>query len=58
MTALALKGEEREVALAEVDAVRAAVRDDGYRERLDALREAIEDDGTVDPEERSSSSAS
>ena len=51
MTAVALRGEEREVALAEVDAVRAAARDDGYRERLDALREAIEDEGTVGTED-------
>jgi hypothetical protein len=51
MTAVALRGEERDVALAEVDAVRAAARDDGYRERLDALREAIEDEGTVGTED-------
>ena len=51
MTSLALKGEEREVALAEVDAVRAVVQDVGYRERLDGLREAIEDDGVADPDE-------
>ena len=50
MTALALRGEEREVALAEVDAVRAAVKDDDYRERLDALRESIEDEGAVEPD--------
>ena len=48
MSALALEGEEREVALAEVDAVRAAVQDDDYRERLDALRESI-DDAAVEP---------
>ena len=51
MTGVALKGEEREVALAEVDAVRAAVQDVGYRERLDGLREAIEEDGVADPAE-------
>ena len=51
MTSLALKGEEREVALAEVDAVRAVVQDVGYRERLDGLREAIEDDGVADADE-------
>ena len=51
MTAVALRGEEREVALAEVDAVRAAAGDDGYRQRLDALREAIEDEGTVGTED-------
>jgi hypothetical protein len=50
VTALTLKGEEREVALAEVDAVRVAVRDAGYRDRLDGLREAIED-GVADPDE-------
>ena len=50
MTALALRGEEREVALAEVDAVRAVAQAGDYRERLDALRESIEDEGTVDPE--------
>jgi hypothetical protein len=48
---VALRDEEREVALAEVDAVRAAVQDAGYRERLDRLREAIEDDGVADPDE-------
>lgn len=48
MSALALEGEEREVALAEVDAVRAAVQDGDYRERLDALRESI-DDAAVEP---------
>jgi hypothetical protein len=52
MTSLALKGEEREVALAEVDAVRAAARDDDYRKRLDALRESIQDEGgAVEPDE-------
>ena len=51
MTAVALKGEEREVALAEVDAVRAAVQDEDYRHRLDALRASIEDEGTVDPDD-------
>ena len=49
MTAVALRGEEREVALAEVDAVRAAARDGAYRARLDALREAIEDRAELDP---------
>jgi hypothetical protein len=51
VTAVALRGEEREVALAEVDAVRAAARDDGYRARLDALRAAIEDEAAVDPDD-------
>lgn len=48
MSALALKGEEREVALAEVDAVRAVALAGDYRERLDALHETLEGDGTVD----------
>jgi hypothetical protein len=47
MTVLALKGEEREVALAEVDAVRAVAQAGDYRERLEALRESLSDDGTV-----------
>lgn len=51
MSVVALRGEERELALAEVDAVRAAVQDEGYRERLDALREAIEDDESVGPDD-------
>jgi hypothetical protein len=51
MSAVALKGEERDVALAEVDAVRAAVSDEGYRERLDALRESLEDERAVEPDE-------
>jgi hypothetical protein len=50
VNALALRGEEREVALAEVDAVRAVAQAGDYRERLDALRESLEDEGTVDPE--------
>ena len=58
MSVVALKGEEREVALAEVDAVRAAVQDTGYRERLDALRESIEEEGTVDADGSPSSSGS
>ena len=48
---VALRGEEREVALAEVDAVRAAVKDDDYRDRLDALRASIEDQSAVEPGE-------
>jgi hypothetical protein len=50
MSSLALKGEEREVALAEVDAVRAVALAGDYRERLDALHETLEDDGTVEAE--------
>ena len=53
MSALALKGEEREVVLAEVDAVRAVVHDGEYRERLDAIREALEDAGPLDEDETS-----
>jgi len=51
VTAVALRGEEREVALAEVDAVRAAAQDEAYRGRLAALRAAIEDEGPAEPEE-------
>jgi len=51
VTAVALRGEEREVALAEVDAVRAAAQDEAYRGRLDALRAAIEDEGPAEPGE-------
>ena len=51
MSAVLLRGEEREVALAEVDAVRAAVQDAGYRERLELLREAIEDEVAVSPDD-------
>jgi hypothetical protein len=51
MSTLALGGEEREVALAEVDAVRAAVRDDDYRERLDGLRETLEDERELAPDD-------
>ena len=48
MTALALRGEEREVALAEVEAVRAVAPSGDYRARLDAIRETLEGDGTVE----------
>jgi hypothetical protein len=50
MSALALRGEEREVALAEVDAVRAVALGGDYRERLDALHGMLADDGTVEAE--------
>jgi hypothetical protein len=50
VTAVVLRGEEREVALAEVDAVRAVVDDDGYRQTLDDLRAGLEDGGGVHPE--------
>jgi hypothetical protein len=47
MSALALKGEEREVALAEVEAVRSVVHAGEYRERLDTIRAALEDSGAL-----------
>jgi hypothetical protein len=50
VSALALKGEEREVALAEVQAVRDAVPEGDYRTQLDALHAAL-DDGAVEPED-------
>jgi hypothetical protein len=53
MTALALKGEEREVALAEVEAVRSAVPESSYRSRLDAIHAALEDSGPLEPEDTS-----
>jgi hypothetical protein len=53
MTSLALKGEEREVALAEVEAVRAAVPASTYREQLDAIHAALEDSGALDPSDTS-----
>ena len=42
MSALAVRGEERELALAEVEAVLAAVPDGDYRARLDAVHTALE----------------
>lgn len=42
MSSVAVKSEEREVALGEVRAVLAAARDGGYRARLSALATAIE----------------
>jgi hypothetical protein len=42
MSSVAVKSEEREVALGEVQAVLAAARDDGYRARLAALATAVE----------------
>jgi hypothetical protein len=42
MTSVAVKSEERDVALGEVQAVLAAARDDGYRARLAALATAVE----------------
>jgi hypothetical protein len=49
VTELALKGEAREVVLAEVQAVRAHASDDGMRGRLAELLSAV-DDGTVSEE--------
>jgi hypothetical protein len=39
--AVAVRGEERELALSEVEAVLAAVPEGGYRERLDAIHAAL-----------------
>lgn len=56
MTAVAIRGEEREVALSEVDAVLAAVAEGDYRERLDAIRAALSggevEDGETEELER------
>ena len=49
MTTVALKGEEREVALAEVRAVLAAVPEGGYRDQLGEIHATLEEDGTLDP---------
>jgi hypothetical protein len=51
VSVLAVRGEEREVALAEIDAVRAVAQAGDYRERLDGLREALEEEGTVDSDD-------
>ena len=51
-TSVAVKAEEREVALGEVQAVLAAARDEGYRERLAALIISVEA-GELGPEEAS-----
>jgi hypothetical protein len=51
VSVLALRGEEREVALAEIDAVRAVAQAGDYRDRLDGLREALDDEGTVDSDD-------
>jgi hypothetical protein len=52
MPNVAVKTEEREVALGEVQAVLAAARDEGYRERLAALVTSVEA-GELVPEEAS-----
>ena len=51
-TSVAVKAEEREVALGEVQAVLAAARDEGYRERLATLVASVEE-GELAPEEAS-----
>ena len=51
-TSVAVKAEEREVALGEVQAVLAAARDEGYRQRLAALVTSVEE-GELAPEEAS-----
>ena len=51
-TSVAVKAEEREVALGEVQAVLAAARDEGYRGRLAALVTSVEA-GELAPEEAS-----
>ena len=50
MPNVAVKAEEREVALGEVQAVLAAARDEGYRERLATLVTSVES-GELAPEE-------
>ena len=52
MPNVAVKAEEREVALGEVQAVLAAARDEGYRERLATLVTSVEA-GELAPEEAS-----
>jgi hypothetical protein len=49
-TSVAVKAEERDVALGEVQAVLAAARDEGYRERLATLVTSVEE-GELAPEE-------
>ena len=51
-TSVAVKAEEREVALGEVQAVLEAARDEGYRERLATLVTSVEE-GKLAPEEAS-----
>jgi hypothetical protein len=50
MSSVAVKAEERGVALGEVQAVLAAARDEGYRDRLTALAGSVEK-GELDAEE-------
>lgn len=51
MASVAVKAEEREVALGEVQAVLAAARDESYRERLAALAVSIEEGELAGEEE-------
>jgi hypothetical protein len=51
-TSVAVKAEEREVALGEVQAVLAAARDESYRQRLATLVTSVEE-GELAPEEAS-----
>jgi len=51
VSAVAVRGEERELALAEVEAVLAAVPDGDYRIRLDAIHAALEDGEPVAEED-------
>ena len=50
MSSVAVKPEEREVALGEVQAVLAAARDEGYRGRLASLADAVEQGELADEE--------
>lgn len=51
MTELALKGEARELVLAEVQAVRAHARDEAMRDRLAELLTAVDDGAVADEAE-------
>lgn len=51
MTAVAIRGEELELALSEVQAVLAAAPDGDYRDRLGAIHAALEDGEPVDAED-------
>jgi hypothetical protein len=49
--AVAVAGEERELALSEVEAVLAAAPDGDYRERLDVIHAVLADGGPIDSED-------
>jgi hypothetical protein len=51
VSAVAVRGEERELALSEVEAVLSAVPEGDYRERLDAIHAALEGGGSIDAED-------